>query len=121
MKNAMQFAQSVFAAVDSMDGERLATFLTPDAAFTFGNNETVAGGAAIAGYVNGFFSTIAGLSHKIVDVWQQENTLITRLAIDYTRKDGKVVHLPCANIWVMKGELIADYRIYMDVSLVYAQ
>jgi hypothetical protein len=46
--------------------------------------------------------------------------VIVELAVEYTRKDGKMVTLPCANIFRMDGLLVRDYRIFMDVSPIYA-
>ena len=121
MTNGRALAEAVFGAVDSMRGEAMAAFMTPDGSFTFGNAEPAVGRAAIAAATNHFFGMVAGLSHRIEDVWEQDRTVVVRLAITYTRKDGRSVVLPCANVWRRDpGGQIADYRIYMDVNPVFA-
>ena len=70
--------------------------------------------------VAGFFSSINGLRHTVIDIFQQENVITVELSIDYTRKDGKVVTLPCANIFRMEGPLVRDYRVFMDVTPIFA-
>ncbi len=121
MTSGRALAEAVFGAVDSMRGEALAQFMTPDGSFTFGNAPPAVGRAAIASTVDQFFSGIDGLSHTVEDVWERDGSVVVRLSISYTRKDGGKVVLPCANIWQRDASgQIADYRIYMDVNPVFA-
>lgn len=118
--NGKQLAQAVFSAVDAMDPATFAEFLTENGTFTFGNFPTATGRAEAAQAVGDFFAGIDGISHNIQGVWEEGDTVITKLAVTYTRKDGTSVTLPCANIWRCEGGKIADYRIFMDVNPVFA-
>jgi ketosteroid isomerase-like protein len=111
---------AVFAAIDAMDTPVLVDHLTPDATFVFANQPAAVGSDAIAGTVNYVFTTFKGLKHTITGMWEQGDTIVVRLSIDYTRHDDQVVTLPCVNIFQYEGAKIKDYRIYMDIAPVYA-
>jgi ketosteroid isomerase-like protein len=114
--NAREFAVNVYRAVDSMIPSAQLAFLTPDCTFVFANHPPAKGHAEIGAHVQAFFSTIAGLEHELFDVWPVDNHLIVRMAVTYTRKDGKRMTFPAAVIWKIRGELISEFRIYVDNS-----
>lgn len=113
---ARELAAAVFSAVDRQDADVFSQFFTPEGVFVFGNGAEIRGRDAIRTAVAGFFDAIAGLKHEITDVWNCGNTLITRIAVTYTRLDGSCVTLPGANIWTLQGGKIGDYRIYIDLT-----
>lgn len=115
-----QWAQEIFRAIDEMDAEKFVSFLTEDATFVFGNNPPVTGNAAIKEAVQGFFSSINGLSHTLTKSWMTEDAIIFHGMVTYTRKDDSTVELPFANIFEMKGDKIQNYLIFMDVNPLFA-
>jgi hypothetical protein len=90
-KTTTELVEAIFADVDAMDADKFVTHLTTDGRFQFGNGLPTVGREAIRESVAGFFSSINGLCHTIVGLWQQDNVITVELLIDYTRKDGKVV------------------------------
>ncbi len=114
------FVVPLFRSIDAMDAGRFASFLTEDAVFRFGNAPEARGREAIRALVAGFFEMIAGLEHRVTDTWAQPGTVVCRGEVTYTRKDGTQLTVPFADVLVMRGESIADYRIYMDVSQLFA-
>lgn len=110
----------LFACIDRRDAEGFAGFLSEDGTFCFGNQPPVQGRAAISEAVGGFFASIAGLSHRIDRVWQDTGSIICIGEVTYERLDGSRITLPFADIFFMDGELIGDYRIYMDVTPLFA-
>lgn len=110
----------IFAAIDSFDPDKFVAHLTPDARFRFANADPVIGRAATREAVAGFFSTIDGLTHRILNVWEIGDTVIAQIDVEYLRKDGKTVTTPNADILVFDGDLVRDWQIYIDVSPVYA-
>jgi ketosteroid isomerase-like protein len=111
---------SVFADIDSFSPDAFVTHLTPDVAFRFGKADPVTGREAVREAVAGFFSTIDGLTHHIRSVWEFGDTTIVQIDVEYRRKDGKTVTVPNADILVYDGELVRDWRIYIDVAPVYS-
>jgi SnoaL-like domain len=120
MSEALSFARSVYEAVDSMDETNLAQFLTDECTFTFGNAKPVVGRTAAAEASKAFMSLIAGIKHEIQDVWEVNSTIITRLNVIYTRKDKRTMNFPGVTIWRVEGKQIADYKIYIDNTPVFA-
>lgn len=110
----------VFADIDAFDPDKFVAHLTPDVVFRFGNAEPVTGRAAVREAVAGFFATIDGLTHHIRNVWEVGDTAIVQIDVEYRRKDGKIVTVPNADILTYDGDLVRDWRIYIDVAPVYA-
>lgn len=116
-----QSIERMFNDVDAMNAERFAGFLAEGVRFQFGSAPEVVGRAAVQRAVADFFASIKGLKHEITALWTQQDVSICRLSVKYTRKNGSTVVLPSVTIFGFNGELIEDYRIYMDVNPVFAQ
>ncbi|MDQ2812476.1 MAG: nuclear transport factor 2 family protein [Actinomycetota bacterium] len=111
---------AIFADIDAFDPEKFVAHLTPDVTFRFGNADPVTGRAAVKEAVAGFFSSIDGLTHHILNVYESGETVIAQIDVEYLRKDGKSVIVPNADILVFDGDLVRDWQIYIDVTPVYA-
>ena len=111
---------AIFAAIDAFDPDKFVAHLTPDATFRFANADPVTGRAAVKEAVAGFFSSIDGLTHHILNVYESGETAIAQIDVEYLRKDGKSVTVPNADILVFDGDLVSDWQIYIDVTPVYA-
>ena len=110
----------LFAAIDAQDGAAFVSFLTDDAVFRFGSAPAVNGRAAIQAAVEGFFGSIAGLSHTIHKTLRDAATLVCEGEVTYTRQDGSTITIPFANVFEYEGDLIAKYQIYIDIGPLYA-
>jgi ketosteroid isomerase-like protein len=119
-EETMSPTTDVFADVDRMDAKAFASHLAEDCVLRFGNADEVVGRSTIEEAIAGFFTTINGISHQIVDQWDVDSTTIIQLEATYTRKDDRKVTVPAVAVWRRGGELIDDYRIYVDQAPVYA-
>jgi ketosteroid isomerase-like protein len=119
-RRRMSTTTEVFADVDRMDAKAFASHLAEDCLLRFGNAQELVGRQAIEESIAGFFTTINGISHQIVDQWDIDDTTIIQLEATYTRKDEQKVTLPAVAVWRRGSELIDDYRIYVDLGPVYA-
>lgn len=106
----------LFSAIDSTSTEEFLACIAPDASFRFGSMPQVEGHAAIASAVEGFFSSIAALSHRVDRAIADERTLVCEGEVTYTRHDGSEVTLPFVNILDVADGLIRRYRIYIDTA-----
>ena len=79
----MSTTTEVFADVDRMDAKAFASHLAEDCLLRFGNADEVVGRGAIEEVIAGFFTTINGISHQIVDQWDVDNTTIVQLEATY--------------------------------------
>jgi ketosteroid isomerase-like protein len=111
---------AIFADIDAFDPDKFVAHLTPDATFRFANADPVTGRAAVKEAVAGFFSSIDGLTHHILNVYESGETVIAQIEVEYLRQDGKSVTVPNADILVFDGDLVSDWQIYIDVTPVYA-
>jgi ketosteroid isomerase-like protein len=111
---------AIFADIDAFDPDKFVAHLTEDVVFRFGNAEPAVGRAAVRDAVAGFFSTIDGLTHHILRIWDDGDVSIAQINVEYVRKDGKHVTVPNADILVYDGDLVSNWQIYIDVAPVYA-
>jgi ketosteroid isomerase-like protein len=86
----------------------------------FANAEPVIGRDRTRDAVAAFFTTIDGLTHHIRNVWEQYDTVIAQIEVQYRRKDGTTVTVPNADILLFDGDLVRDWQIYIDIAPVYA-
>lgn len=113
-------ATAMFADVDRMNADAFAGHLAEDVIFQFGNAPQVHGRTAVRDAVAGFFAGIAGLRHRVIGVWEGPESAVIQQAVEYIRLDGRKLTLPCVNVLRYRSEQVIDYRIYMDVSPVFA-
>ena len=111
---------ALFSAIDSKNTEAFLSFLTEDARFRFGSAPEVRGRAAIRDAVNGFFSTIAGSKHQLDQVIVDGTTLVCEGSVNYQRLDDHELTVPFVDVLEYAGDQISAYKIYIDISPLYA-
>ncbi|HEY4238364.1 MAG TPA: AtaL-like protein [Kofleriaceae bacterium] len=107
----------------TVDGMDLAGFLghfTDDGRVVFGNNPPALGKDQIGGAIGGLWGAIDGLRHRFVNVWSQGDTHVLEVTTTYFRKDGKTVTYPCVSILQARDGKVADLRIHIDISQLFA-
>ena len=72
--------------------------------------------------VAGFFDSIAGVSHRVIDSWCVDGKLTCHGTVSYTRHDGSVLTVPFANIMTLRqgSGRASEYLIFADTSELYA-
>jgi hypothetical protein len=107
----------MFSDIDRLDTDAWARYLAPDVTMRFGNGDLVHGREASRDAVAGFFATISGVRHEVVEQWTQAAATIVESNVTYTRKDGTAVTVPCVTIYrTNTDDLISDYRVYIDIA-----
>ncbi|UCV17838.1 nuclear transport factor 2 family protein [Ferribacterium limneticum] len=112
--------ERMFASIDGMRVEEILRYFADDIEFQLGNNESICGKDAVRQGLTKFFSSIKGMRHSFSGIWSQDNVVICQSVAEYARMDEKVVALPCVSIFKYNGSLIIDYRVYIDISPVFA-
>jgi ketosteroid isomerase-like protein len=110
----------IFAGIDAMDADKFVAYLTPDVRFRFANADPAIGRDAVKEGVLGFWATIQGLSHHLLNAWDFGDTTVLQAEVEYRRKDGKTVTVPNVDILIFDGDLVRDWQIYIDLAPVYA-
>ncbi|WP_088315593.1 nuclear transport factor 2 family protein [Kineosporia sp. R_H_3] len=119
--DARQWLAGFTAAVDSRDLDRLVSFFTPDAEFTYGNNPAMVGHDGIRAGIGAFFAGISAISHEVVGSHSPDpSVVVAEFRTTYTRLDGVPVTLPGAGVLELDGDRIRLYRVYADVAPVFA-
>jgi hypothetical protein len=125
MTSTQHYVADLFDAVDALDAKAFAERFIENGSFRFGNAPAVVGRRQIEESVAGFFSTISGLKHEIVGVWSGswEGGAVTSVeaTVTYRRKDATVTDaIPVTSTLRMRGDLIADFRVFADISPIFA-
>jgi hypothetical protein len=117
----MPSAQSFFQTIDTMQPDSIAALYAEDGRLVFGNAEPLVGREAITAGIEGFFSTIGEMQHRIVKDWQIGADTIAEIEATYRRLDDKNVSVPVVSIWHTRDDgLITECRVFFDLTPVYA-
>jgi hypothetical protein len=117
----MSSRANMFADIDRMDADAWAAYLAPDAVMRFGNADRVTGREACRDALAAFYEMIDGLRHDVVEQWNQPGGSIVEANVTYTRTDGALVTVPVVTIYrTNDDDLIADYRVFIDLAPVFA-
>ena len=108
--------QTLFEDIDSMDPDRYACHLSDDVVMQFGNGEPVVGRAAVRDAWAAFCADLHGVSHDLVERWEAGTATIVEARVTYTRADDSTVTVPAVTIYRASGDLINDYRIFIDLA-----
>ena len=117
---AAEWLPALFGAIDSADASNFCAYLTNDATFRFGNAPPVQGRAAIEQAVTQFFASIRSSRHQLGRVWPAPEAVAVEGSVTYTRLDGTEITLPFVDTLVLRGDRIAEYYIYIDITPLYA-
>lgn len=109
-----------YETVDAMDLEAFKAMHSKNSRVIFANFPPAEGQDQIAGAIGHFWSTIGGLKHTFVNRWDNPEELILEVAVEYTRKDGSKVTLPCVSIIKPDGDKVGELRVFIDVAPIYA-
>ena len=113
--------ETLFEDIDSMDPDRYARHLREDVVMRFGNGEPVVGRVAVRDAWAAFCADLHGVSHDLVERWEAGAATIVEARVTYTRADDSTVTVPVVTIYRASGDLIDDYRIFIDLAPLFAQ
>jgi ketosteroid isomerase-like protein len=114
---------ALLGAGDVGDIDRLLGFLTDDVVLIFGNADAIEGKEAIEKMSYQLMSAFTRVRHEIHNIWhaaEDPDVSIAQMTVHYTKHDDSSLSLPCLNVFRMNGDLVAEYRVYMDASPIFA-
>lgn len=109
----------VFATMDAGDVDAMVAHMTDDVSTQFGNQPEVCGKSAFRALFKQVGQAIKGFRHEVLDLWhavEDFDVWVVRLNVAYQLLDGSTVTLPCCNVFRMCGDLISEYRVYVDIG-----
>jgi ketosteroid isomerase-like protein len=114
---------ALFAALDRGDIEAMTAFLAEDVVAQFGNQPPTHGAQAFKDMHAVLGKAISAIRHELHDIWtaaEDEAVRVAAMTVHYTRRDDNVVSVPCCNVFRLRGGLITEYRVYVDITPVLA-
>ncbi len=121
MSTAEALIRDLLAATDAGDEAASDALLADDVRFRFANGAVVDGKAALIAGRGAFRDAIAGMHHEIVSITESDDVIVAELIVTYTRRDASTVAVPCCDVFRLRGGLVVDYRIYIDVGPVFTR
>jgi hypothetical protein len=95
--------------------------LTDDAVYRFGNYPAATGKEAIAATIKAsHLDQITRIAFDIKSTHEQGDAVVVELAINYTMVGGKVITLPCLDIFRFDGDKVKAMLVFMDASPLFA-
>lgn len=111
----------LFADIDSMEPDAFARHLADDVTMRFGNAPELYGREASRQTWADFCQMIDGVHHDVVARWDVDDATVAHTDVTYTRTDGADVTVPVVTIYRTGGDsLIEDYRVFLDLTPVFA-
>lgn len=119
-ENAFNWLKEKYTAVDQMNPENYRNFLSEDCQLQFGNNPIVKCNNEIIGGIKHFWDSINGLDHSFINILGNDYLFSAEALIDYTRKDGKIVNIPCVTIIERNEFGLAKFiKIFIDTTPIF--
>lgn len=115
-RSAEDLLDALYTVVDARDADALGAFLAQDVRFRLGSMDAIDGRADVLEANRVFFSSINGMSHQIDEILQMPEGCGCTGWVSYERLDGSGCSIPFATVLGLRDGLIADYRVYVDVS-----
>jgi len=112
--------RGVFAALDAQDPAAVTARMTDDVRMRLGNTDLIEGKAKFREATAAFVASITAIRHEITSMWSVDDVVIAEMHVHYERLDGRKVTLPVCNVFRVRGGLVSDYRVYLDIGPVYA-
>ena len=112
--------RGVFAALDAQDSAAVTARMTDDVRMRLGNADLVEGKAKFREATAAFVASITAIRHEITSMWSVDDVVIAEMDVHYERLDGRKVTLPVCNVFRVRGGLVSEYRVYLDIGPVYA-
>ena len=109
----------VFATMDAGDLDGMVQHMTDDVTTRFGNHAEIAAGPRFAHCSTRSARPSPGCVMTVLDLWhavEDFDVWVVQLNVSPRLLDGRTVTLPCCNVFRMRGDLISEYRVYMDIG-----
>ncbi len=107
----------IYAADEAMNASAFVALLSPDALFQLGGSPSIQGREGIQRFVQGLFSSLKGIRHRLLNFWLGGGKLIFQGEVTFTFPNGQTMVLPYVDVVIPgKDGLLADYRIYIDLT-----
>ena len=112
-----------FTAVDAWDMPGLLRTMTADVHFRFGNAQPTVGHEGVGESIAFLTPAVKSLSHDLLQIWTVDTpapAVVCQIDVTYQRHDGSEITLPAVDVFRLRDGLVADCRIYIDTTPLFA-
>ena len=118
----LKTCETLFASMIAQDWETFRSCLTDDVMYRVGSTEPVHGPDAVVDFLQSFYTQVQMQEPDIRQILEPENQVIFEFEAHYLRlKDNKQLNFACTDILRMSGDKIKEWRVYVDISPLYAE
>ena len=114
-----EIIKEVFAAVDAREPRALTEYFTPDIRFRFGNLPVIEGQQAVEAMLADFYDYVKELRHDIVGIHPSGDVWVVETVPHYVDAYGRSFNFPACNLFVVRGDKISEYKIFVDNSIMF--
>lgn len=114
-----EWLKNLYITIDKRDAFAFAEFISLDGEFIFGNLPAIVGRENIANFVDNFFKSIKAIKHTPKDCVIENGKVISWGTVTYTRHNDTQLTVKFCNLFLMDGDLIKTYDVYVDTSQLY--
>jgi ketosteroid isomerase-like protein len=108
--------ERLFDAVHRNDVASYMKCFSEDAEYKIANFPPVYGPKAIGEFGARITPMFEKVLHDVKNMWQIGNTFVSELYVDYHKKDGKVVRVPCLDVITVENGLVKSLHAYIDAT-----
>jgi ketosteroid isomerase-like protein len=111
------WAANLYAAIDANDVDGIVANFSEDVQVCFGNSQPVIGRETFRSLAGEPPGGIRGMSHTFRHVWESGDSALLVADVDYTRRDGEVVRVPCATLIHRQPDgLVKHMQVFVDMT-----
>lgn len=112
------WTREFFSAVDSRQPEKIAQYMTEDVRLQMANMKPSIGVESLKQAFQAAADRFSSITHTIEGIWtgtwDHGDVISVEALVRYVLPGGKVVELPCTSTLRLRGQKIADYRIFIE-------
>ena len=118
----LQTVETLFAAMKRQDWATLKSCLTEDVFYRVGSSEPVHGPEAVQNYLSGLYEIASFEQADVRQILEPEGQVIFEMESHYRRlADNRPVSFACTDILRMRGDKVREWRVYVDISPLFAE
>jgi limonene-1,2-epoxide hydrolase len=116
-REGLAFVEAMERAVMAHDRAAAERYLAPDLVYTVGARPPLHGLDALFAYLEAQRRVARWEGHTLRGAWPVPEGLVVEVVSHFTRvADGRRISFPCVDIYRLRGERIADWRVFADMS-----
>jgi ketosteroid isomerase-like protein len=114
------YLREYLAAMDALDAERYANFLSEDVSVQFNNAPAVEGKSAVITTLAGYWQSFAAIEHEPLNIYGSDERFMLEALNHYVRHDGRKVTTRAVALTDRDAHgKVTSVRIYADASPVF--